>query len=106
MDNSKEFQLMLDKAIKSEPLAFKIFDRTKNVQGQLQKIVEERTLTRIAIEALAEFYSSREFYKIRESYDKNGRWILVTYERLWLAFMMKEKYGKVWSGEDWLGESN
>ena len=23
-------------------------------------------------------------------------------EQLWLAFVMKEKYGKTWSGEDWV----
>ncbi len=23
-------------------------------------------------------------------------------EQLWLAFVMKEKYGKVWNGEDWV----
>lgn len=25
-----------------------------------------------------------------------------TMEQLWLAFVMKEKYGKVWSGEEWI----
>lgn len=25
-------------------------------------------------------------------------------EQLWLAFVMKEKYGKVWNGEDWIKE--
>lgn len=24
-------------------------------------------------------------------------------EQLWLAFVMKEKYGKVWNGENWIG---
>ncbi len=24
-----------------------------------------------------------------------------TWEQLWLAFVMKEKYGKTWNGEDW-----
>lgn len=26
-------------------------------------------------------------------------------EQLWLAFVMKEKYGKIWNGEDWVKES-
>ena len=39
MDNSKEFQMMLNKAIISEPLIFADFDRTKNVQDQLQEMV-------------------------------------------------------------------
>jgi len=25
-----------------------------------------------------------------------------SYEQLWLAFVMREKYGKVWNGEDWV----
>ena len=39
MDGSKEFQIMLDRAIESEPLAFKDFDRTKNVQDKLQEFL-------------------------------------------------------------------
>ncbi len=27
-----------------------------------------------------------------------------SYERLWLAFVMKEKYNKIWNGEDWIKE--
>ncbi len=27
--------------------------------------------------------------------------IFDTYEQLWLAFVIKEKFGKVWNGEDW-----
>ena len=27
-----------------------------------------------------------------------------TQEQLWLAFIMKEKYNKVWNGEDWIKE--
>ena len=26
----------------------------------------------------------------------------ITWEQLWLAFVMKEKYNKVWNGEDWI----
>ncbi len=25
-------------------------------------------------------------------------------EQLWLAFVMKEKYNKIWNGEDWINE--
>ncbi|GAG91159.1 unnamed protein product [marine sediment metagenome] len=28
--------------------------------------------------------------------------ILTTWEQLWLAFVMKEKYNKVWDGEKWI----
>jgi hypothetical protein len=27
-------------------------------------------------------------------------------EQLWLAFVLKEKYGKVWSGTDWVKEGD
>lgn len=30
-----------------------------------------------------------------------NEWIPLTMEQLWLAFVMKEKYGKVWDGENW-----
>jgi len=26
-------------------------------------------------------------------------------EQLWLAFIMSEKYGKVWNGDDWVKET-
>lgn len=29
---------------------------------------------------------------------------LPSFDQLWLAFVMKEKYGKVWNGEDWIKE--
>jgi hypothetical protein len=25
-----------------------------------------------------------------------------SYERLWLMFVMHEKYGKIWNGEEWV----
>ena len=38
-----------------------------------------------------------DFYKV--SYQE--RW---TMEQLWLAFIMQEKYKKVWNGEDWISQ--
>ena len=29
-------------------------------------------------------------------------WRFNSFEQLWLAFVMKEKYGKVWNGEEWV----
>ena len=43
MDTTKVFVKMLDEAIKSEPLTFKDFDRTLNVQDQLQGMVGGQT---------------------------------------------------------------
>lgn len=49
---------------------------------------------------------------VDESYRVFRKWldtswvkkILVSWEQLWLAFVMKEKFGKVWDGEDWIKE--
>ena len=27
-----------------------------------------------------------------------------SFEQLWLVFVMKEKYGKTWNGQDWVKE--
>jgi len=36
---------------------------------------------------------------------KNDEWsALASMEQLWLAFVMKEKYNKVWNGKDWVKE--
>jgi len=92
MDNSKEFQLMLDKAIESEPLAFKNFDRTKNVQDQLQEMIGEE----YAIDLL---YSFHHFYNDRTSdYTEQFN----SMEQLWLVFVMKENHNKEWNGEKWI----
>ena len=30
-------------------------------------------------------------------------WIPTSMEQLWLAFVMKENYGKTWNGQEWVG---
>jgi len=35
-----------------------------------------------------------------------NEFIPTSMEQLWLAFVMKEKYGKVWNGEEWGGKGN
>ncbi len=103
MDSSKEFQLMLDEAIKSEPLTFRGFDRTKNVQDQLQKILKEPLW-----DIMGNFL---EWYLEHPEIETNARVVGKTFycegylgsmEQLWLAFVMKEKYNKVWTGEEWV----
>lgn len=95
MDNSKEFQLMLDEAIKSEPLAFADFDRTKNVQDQLQEMLPtDLPSNRIKVMLASKF---AHFVAQERKYD-------ATWEQLWLVFVMKEKYNKTWNGENWIKE--
>jgi len=49
-----------------------------------------------------------QFYSLLElcwgfAQSKNG-WGFDSMEQLWLAFVMKEKYGKVWVKDDWVKE--
>ena len=102
MDDSKEFQLMLDRAIENEPLAFKNFDRTKNVQDQLQKMVVDRV-------DCAPDYDVKLAYMFHGWMIENDGKIFgygnATYknpsmEQLWLAFVM-HSLRKIWAGTDW-----
>lgn len=95
MDDSKEFQSMLNKAIESEPLSFKNFDRTKNVQDQLQEMVGG-----YGAGFIDWFHWRNTIYpQMQNPFGKE--WRFDSYEQLWLAFVMKEKYNKVWDGEKW-----
>ncbi len=98
MDTSETFNKMLDKAIESEPLAFKNFDRTKNVQDQLQEMVESKQVTpeMITFGKLA-YFAFWVRYRCPEPF--------TSMEQLWLAFLYAGKYNKVWNGEEWIKES-
>lgn len=70
-------------------------------QDQLQKMIIGRggRESRIVVhESLYRFSYSN--YK-KGAHPTN---IFDTQEQLWLAFVMKEKYGKVWNGTDWVVE--
>ncbi len=97
MDDSKEFQLMLNKAIESKPLAFEGFDRTKNVQDQLQEMLRWEEDGQLGVLLLDAFYHWAKAPATIKNFGDNR----TTWEQLWLAFVMKEKYGKVWDGESW-----
>lgn len=43
-----------------------------------------------------------EWNPYSESYDTYLSEYLTSMEQLWLAFVMKEKYNKIWNGEDWV----
>ena len=97
MDNSKEFSLMLDNAIKQQPNDFKNFDRTKNVQDQLQEMVicPSGCLT-TWIQSFLKFAQKKLKWK---SSIKD-----ISMEQLWMAFVMKEKYSKQWltNEQEWI----
>lgn len=66
------------------------------------------------VELLEHFYWSWAAYKTDEKYpwreyieDEDKGKILADFasmEQLWLAFVMKEKFNKIWNGEDWINE--
>ena len=90
---------MLDNAIKQQPDEFKNFDRTKNVQDQLQDM--------ITINGLPEYYQKLKniwVYALSQSSNwmNNNFSTINSMEQLWLAFVMKEKYVKIWDGIDWI----
>ncbi len=96
MDNSKEFQSMLDRAIKSEPSGFKEFDRTKNVQDQLQEMIHDYKFSKRQ-------FSSDHGLLLDFAYwvEEESKLPCASMEQLWLAFCMSEKFGKIWDGESW-----
>ncbi len=108
MDTRETYKKMWKKAIEAEPLAFKNFDPTKNVQDQLQEMIlksfpqDEQDSMNIMVVILDEFQNwvLNDCSGLDWSY--SGR---VSMEQLWLSYVMKVKYGKVWSGEDWVKES-
>ena len=100
MDSSNVFQLMLDKAIESEPLAFEGFNRTKNVQNQLQEMIGKFDL----------FHFWRKVFSMDdEGVDyEQPKWTYHcdSWDQLWLALAMKELHNKTWDSvkEEWINE--
>jgi len=84
---------------------FKNFDITKDRQDQLQEMVIDKgesrrdELWRITCDfeafVLAYCIIGRGDYRLRD---------FTSMEQLWLAFVMKEKYQKVWDGNGWIKE--
>jgi len=103
VDKSKEFSLMLDNAIKQHPKDFVGFDRTKNVQDQLQEMVR---VFNLKLQEMVRVFNLKDYLRIvceSETYRKDEYLFqFKTMEQLWLAFVMKERFGKTWNGEDWI----
>lgn len=72
-------------------------------QGQLQKMVSFPNSEKIGIwfEKHIAFY---EWCGERVKGLQNNWGKFTSMEQLWLAFVMKKKYNKVWNGEDWIVE--
>jgi len=72
-------------------------------QDQLQDILRYKYDTE---NMLVTFYAWCRGYYIEGNYvvDYKSMEFFKTFEQLWLAFVMKEKYGLVWDKNDWINE--
>jgi len=70
-------------------------------QDQLQEMLGNE------LGELLELLNKYSLYYIDDNGIRSDFWFvhrLTSMEQLWLAFVMKEKYGKVWNGENWIKE--
>ena len=123
MDTSKEYILMCEKAGEIQKLweyrkrgDFCVFKNTNNLwvigcSNQFKNPVSENyswlprqdQLQEMVLKNNTKVYSLGQFTKwVLEDICCNNmeanKWSM---EQLWLAFVMKEKYNKVWNGKEW-----
>ena len=105
MDTIEEFLLMLDSAIKQQPNDFRDFDRTKNVQDQLQEIYAEWIGANTYCAQIDFNEWCQDIFIID---DLEGERAYETPKQLWLAFVMWEKHQKRWDDEkeEWVKEAS
>jgi len=111
MSKNKYFHVLFDKASKHSLGTFDNFDRTKDVQAQLQEMV--RGLYRNPEGTSANYSTSKADNLLRrfhawhdaEMQENRGKLPnpLIDIEVLWLKFVMKVKFKKIWKGDDWIG---
>ena len=54
---------------------------------------------------LQEMVAHESIYNLLDKFDVWGKWDQSLYdsmEKLWLAFVMKERYNKTWNGKEWV----
>jgi len=110
MDVSSEYVKMCEKAVEIQALAPKPTILGGNFwhypegatgapivwlprQDQLQEMLfdTEHIFARVVL--LKEFVRQNERYILNK---------MRSFEQLWLAFVMQERYSKIWNGEDWI----
>ena len=76
-------------------------------QEQLQEILQYYYQCNSKIEGL-QWGDSINLFMLKRLYDfaVKNKYIVYDINYLWLAFVMKEKYHKVWNGKDWIEENN
>ena len=79
-------------------------------QDQLQEMMKENNIEKLHMKFNSFLY--QEYNKLRlmkgqsTCSDITPFIIFTTMEQLWLAFVMKEKYNKIWNGKDWIRENS
>jgi len=105
MDTSKEYIQMCEKAVEVQELwnpkqkdyramGNERFEVWLPRQDQLQGMVNDNFWLQLGTFSVWIQTPSEEKYRIK----------FKSMEQLWLAFVMKEKFNKIWDGEDWKGE--
>lgn len=100
MDNSKEFSLMLNKAIEQGHISVH-FDRTKNVQDQLQEMILEKEKKFIPGSHSLHPVDVVEFFQYLAEH-VNLTIDGFSPEATSLRYVMKHKYNKTWNGREWM----
>jgi len=74
-------------------------------QDQLQEMHRGHLPDGMFNNLMDDCYGNWHIDKLREFYRQcihEQKWIVPSWEQLWLAFVMKEKYNKVWNGDEWI----
>jgi len=121
MDNSETYIKMCEKAVEIQrnrpPLTehdyiivrgrgFPLFENIwLPQQDQLQEmVVKSNTAPLIMLIALFDKFTFQEGYGLNKDNERRVPPINMfpdSMEQLWLAFVMKEKYNKIWTGNEW-----
>ena len=84
------------------------FDREYHwlpTQDQLQEMIETRPSPKLFVHFITFLGWGGESFNLYQYPQTNAGTVgFTSMEQLWLAFVMKEKFGKIWDGENWTKE--
>ena len=69
-------------------------------QAQLQDMIGEGFIEKYGLKGFISFFG--DFADESEYMDNGNDKRFTSMEQLWLAFVMKEKFNKIWDGEEWI----
>lgn len=94
MDSSEQYKEMFDKAVEAHPIEFVGFDRTKNIQDQLQRMIS--SMDNMDEIVKIQFYFQEFLHDCLMSYH-----LFDSTEQLWLVFYMSEVHDEYWNDSGW-----